>query len=80
MPWSRPFDTLGLHQRRLAVRETDAHLLVLADRGTARRCAGTANGTNGAEGAKGTEGMNGTGDANAPERWCLSPTEPARAS
>ncbi len=37
--WSRPFDTLGLQQRRLAVRETDAHLLILADRGRTHRVA-----------------------------------------
>lgn len=34
--WSRPFDTLGLQQQRLALRETDAHLLILADRGVLR--------------------------------------------
>ncbi|WP_024793646.1 MBL fold metallo-hydrolase [Tomitella biformata] len=38
--WSRPFDTMTPRLHRLAVRETDAHLLVLADRGAVRLLAG----------------------------------------
>lgn len=34
--WSRPFDEMRPRLHRLAVRETDAHLLVLADRGEVR--------------------------------------------
>ncbi|EME55831.1 hypothetical protein G352_22581 [Rhodococcus ruber BKS 20-38] len=36
--WSRPFETMSPRLRRLAVRETDAHLLVLADRGVVTGC------------------------------------------
>lgn len=35
--WSRPFDEMRPRLHRLAVRETDAHLLVLADRGEVHR-------------------------------------------
>ncbi len=31
--WSRPFSDLNLTMKRLALRETDAHLLVLSERG-----------------------------------------------
>ncbi|NGP04346.1 MBL fold metallo-hydrolase [Rhodococcus sp. 14C212] len=36
--WSRPFETMPPRLRRLAVRETDAHLLVLADREVVTGC------------------------------------------
>ena len=38
--WSRPFDTMSDRLLRLAVRETHAHLLVLADRGSIRSLGG----------------------------------------
>ncbi|EOM76969.1 MBL fold metallo-hydrolase [Rhodococcus rhodnii] len=36
--WSRPFAAMSADLRRMAVRETHAHLVVLADRGVVRRC------------------------------------------
>ncbi|MFF2028132.1 MBL fold metallo-hydrolase, partial [Streptomyces sp. NPDC058171] len=38
--WSRPFDSMSDRLLRLAVRETHAHLLVLADRGSIRSLGG----------------------------------------
>ncbi|WP_068154621.1 MBL fold metallo-hydrolase [Rhodococcus phenolicus] len=38
--WSRPIDTLSPRLQRLAVRETQAHLIVLADRGEIRSDSG----------------------------------------
>lgn len=38
--WSRPFESMSDRLLRLAVRETHAHLLVLADRGSIRSLGG----------------------------------------